>query len=160
MKRKRRKSQDKKQTSFLKEYNFEITVFSMIILGVFLLVEQMEISQTIFIFIKKIIFLFADMIKFIRDKIYEVFNWVEISDLVGLILIGFAGFLITIRARIRLLTKYQKINECPECKPGFKLKRIQKKLKHRIIHIILRLRVYNYQCQNCYKKQLVILTKR
>ena len=60
----------------------------------------------------------------------------------------------------KMLQKYQKMDECPECKPGFKLKRIQKKLKHRIINIILRLRVYNYQCQNCYKKQLVILTKR
>ena len=160
MKRKRKKPLDKKRESFYKEYNFEITVLSMIILGVFLLVEQMEISQTIFNFVKKIIFLFADMIKAIRDKFYEIFNWIEVSDLVGLILIGFAGFLITIRTRIRLLTKYQKIRECPECKPGFKLKRIQKKLKHRIIHIILRLRIYNYQCQNCYKKQLVILTKR
>ena len=160
MKRKRKKPLDKKRESFYKEYNFEITVLSMIILGIFLLVEQMEISQTIFNFVKKIIFLFADMIKLIRDKTYEIFNWIELSDLVGLILIGFAGFLITIRARIRLLTKYQKINECPECKPGSKLKRIQKKLKHRIINIILRLRVYNYQCQNCYKKQLVILTKR
>ena len=39
-------------------------------------------------------------------------------------------------------------------------KRIQKKLKHRIINIVLRLRVYYYQCENCYKTQLVILTKR
>ena len=160
MKRKRKKPIDKKRKSFLKDYNFEVTVFSMIIIGIFLLVEQMEISQTIFNFIRKIIFLFADTIKVIRDKFYEIFNWIEVSDLVGLILIGFAGFLITIRTRIRLLTKYQKIHECPECKPGYKLKRIQKKLKHRIINIILRLRVYNYQCQNCYKKQLVILTKR
>ena len=160
MRRKRKKPLDKKKISFFEEYNFEITVFSMIILGVFLLVEQMEISQTIFTFIKKLIFLFADMIKAIRDKFYEIFNWIEVSDLVGLILIGFAVFLITIRTRIRLLTKYQKMRECPECKPGFKLKRIQKKLKHRIINFILRLRVYNYQCQNCYKKQLVILTKR
>ena len=160
MKRKRKKPLDKKKKSFLKEYNFEITVFSMIFLGVFLLVEEMEISQSIFIFIKKLIFLFADMIKVIRDKIYAILNWIEISDLVGLILIGLAGFLITIRTRIRLLTKYQKMHECPDCKPGFKLKRIQKKLKHRIINIILRLRVYNYQCQNCYRKQLVILTKR
>ena len=132
----------------------------MITLGVFLLVEQMEISQTIFNLIKKLIFLFADMIKVIRDKIFEIFNWIEISDLVGLVLIGLAGFLITIRTRIRLLTKYQKIHECPECEPGYKLKRIQKRLEHRIINTILRLRVYNYQCQKCYKRQLVILTKR
>ena len=51
------------------------------------------------------------MIKVIRDKIYEIFNWIEISDLVGLVLIGLAGFLITLRTRIRLLTKYQKIND-------------------------------------------------
>ena len=160
MQRKRKKPLDKKRKSFLKEYNFEITVFSMITLGVFLLVEQMEISQTIFNLIKKLIFLFADMIKVIRDKIFEIFNWLEISDLVGLVLIVLAGFLITIRTRIRLLTKYQKIHECPECEPGYKLKRIQKRLEHRIINTILRLRVYNYQCQKCYKRQLVILTKR
>ena len=111
MQRKRKKPIDKKRKSFLQEYNFEITVFSMITLGVFLLVEQMEISQTIFILMKKLVFLFADTIKIIRDKIYEIFDWIEISDLVGLVLIGFAGFLITIRTRIRLLTKYQKIHE-------------------------------------------------
>ena len=68
MKRKRKKSLNKEGKSIFKEYNFEITVLSMIILGVFLLVEKMEISQTLFFMLKTIIFFFADMIKAIRDK--------------------------------------------------------------------------------------------
>jgi len=160
MQRKRKKPVNKEKKSFLKENNFEITILSMIILGVFLLVEKMELSQTIFLILKTIIFLFADMIKAIRNKIYDILHWLEVSDLVGIILIVFAGFLVTMRTRIRLLSKYQKISECPYCAEKNKLKRIQKKLKHRIINIVLRLRVYYYQCENCYKTQLVILTKR
>ena len=48
----------------------------------------------------------------------------------------------------------------PRMQSGIQTKKNTKKLKHRIINIILRLRVYNYQCEKCYKKQLVILTKR
>ena len=160
MQRKRKKSEKKQIPSFFEEYRFEITIASMIIIGVFLLIENMEISQTIFALIKTIIFFFADGIKSIRKLIYDIFYWLEISDLVGVILILLAGLLIAIRTRIRLLSTYQKINECRQCNGNNKLKRIKKKLKHRIIDIILRLRVYYYQCDNCYKKQLVVLMKR
>ena len=160
MQRKRKKSEKKQIPSFFKEYRFEITISSMIIIGVFLLIENMEISQTIFLLLKAIIFFFADVIKAIRKLIYDIFYWLEISDLVGVVLILFAGFLIAVRTRIRLLSTYQKINECQQCDGKNKLKRIKKKLKHRIIDIILRLRVYYYQCDNCYKKQLVVLMKR
>ena len=160
MKRKRKKSNSKKEISFFKEYNFEITVFAMFVLGVFLLVEKMEISQTLFKFIKTTIFLFADLIKAIRDSIYDTLSWLELSDLVGVVLILFALYLIALRIRVRLLMLYPKIYECQYCDNKNKLKRIPKKLKHRIIHFALRLRVYYYQCDNCYKKQLIIITKK
>ena len=76
------------------------------------------------------------------------------------ILILFAFYLILIRIRLRLLIIYPKIYECQYCDSSSKLKRIQKKFKHRIIHFVFRLRVYYYQCQDCYKKQLIILTKK
>ncbi len=160
MKRKRKKSNSKKEVSFLKEYNFEITVFVIFVLGVFLLVEKMEITQTLFKVIKATIFLFADLIKAIRDSIYDALGWIELSDLVGVILILFALYLIALRIRIRLLMLYPKNTECQYCDNKNKLKRIRKKLKHRIIHFALRLRVYYYQCDNCYKKQLIIITKK
>ena len=160
MKRKRKKSNSKKEISFFKEYNFEITVFAMFVLGVFLLVEKMEISQTLFKFIKTTIFLFADLIKAIRDSIYDTLSWLELSDLVGVVLILFASYLIALRIRVRLLMLYPKIYECQYCDNKNKLKRIPKKFKHRIIHFALRLRVYYYQCDNCYKKQLIVITKK
>ena len=160
MKRKRKKSNSKKEISFFKEYNFEITVFAMFVLGVFLLVEKMEISQTLFKFIKTTIFLFADLIKAFRDSIYDTLSWLELSDLVGVVLILFASYLIALRIRVRLLMLYPKIYECQYCDNKNKLKRIPKKLKHRIIHFALRLRVYYYQCDNCYKKQLIVITKK
>ena len=160
MKRKRKKPNSKKELSFLKEYNFEIKIFGMFFLGVFLLVENMEISQTIFKFTKALIFFFADLIKAIRDSIYSTLSWLELSDLVGVVLILFALYLIAIRIRIRLLIIYPKVYECQNCDSNSKLKRIQKLLKHRIIHFVLRLRVYYYQCDNCYKKQLIVITKK
>ena len=160
MNEKRKVISKRSTNSLFHEYNFEIKVTSLMALGIFLLVENMEIKHFIYEIIKNVAFSFGDLVKLIGSIFLVLIKKIEISDLVGLVLIGLAGFLITLRTRIRLLTKYQKIQECPECKPGYKLKRIQKKLKHRIINIILRLRVYNYQCQKCHKKQLVILTKR
>ena len=160
MQRKRKNPNNSKNISFIKEYSFELTVFSMVIFGIFLLVENMEISQTLFELGKSVLFLFADLIKAIRDLLINFLNVLEISDMVGVILILFAFYLILIRIRIRLLASYPKIYVCQYCNSSSKLKRIQKKLKHRIIHFVLSLRVYYYQCEDCYKKQLIILTKK
>ena len=160
MKRKRKKPNNSKNISLFKEYSFELTVFSMVIFGIFLLVEKMEISQTLFRLIKNLLFFFADLIKAIRDILVNALTILELSDMVGVVLILFAFYLILIRIRFRLLTIYPKVYECQHCNSSSKLKRIQKKLKHRIIHFVLSLRVYYYQCQDCYKKQLIILTKK
>ena len=160
MKRKRRKVKSSKSLSFFKEYSFELTVLFMLAFGIFLLVENMEISQTIFKFGKNIIFFFADLIKQTRDIIVKTLSVLELSDIVGAVLILFAFYLISIRARVRLLTIYPKIYDCRYCDSSSKLKRIKKNFKHRIIHFVLRLRVYYYQCQDCNKKQLIILTKK
>ena len=160
MKRKRKKPNNKIKTSFIQENSFEITVLVMFLLGVFLLVENIEISATLFKIIKDSIFFFADFIKLIRNSIYYLLDWLELSDLVGVVLILFALYLILIRTRIRLLTKYPKVYECPNCDNTNKLKRVQKKLKHRIIQFVLRLRIYYYQCDNCFNKQLIMVTKK
>ena len=81
MQRKRKKSEKKQIPSFFEEYRFEITIGSMIIVGVFLLIENMEISQTIFLLLKTVIFFFADAIKAIRKLVYNVLYWLEISEL-------------------------------------------------------------------------------
>ena len=95
-------------------------------LGIFLLVENMEISQTLFKIIKATIFLFADFIKAIRNSIYDTLNWLELSDLVGVILILFALYLVALRIRVRLLMLYPKVYECQNCDNNNKIKKIMK----------------------------------
>ena len=152
MQRKRKKPLNKKRKSFLQEYNFEIIVFSMITLGVFLLVEQMEISQTIFILMKKLIFLFADMIKIIRDKIYEIFDWIEISDLVGISIIFYVLYLVAERQRERLIKRFSNVRDCPECQGN--LHRVKKSVKHKIMSYIYFVNVKNYRCKDCSKNMI------
>ena len=160
MKRKRKKPNKSKNITLFKEYSFEITVSLMVTFGIFLLIENMEISQTLFNLGKTVLFFFADLIKAVRDLINNFLNDMELSDVVGVVLILFALYLILFRIRIRLLATYPKITKCQYCNSSSKLKRIQKNFKHRIIHFALRLRVYYYQCKDCYEKQLIILTKK
>ena len=68
----------------------------------------MEISQTIFKFGKNIIFFFADLIKQTRDIIVKTLSVLELSDIVGAVLILFAFYLILIRARVRLFDNLSK----------------------------------------------------
>jgi len=157
MERKRKRAEKNSREAFLQEYSFEVTVVIMFLLGIFLLVEKMEISETLFFISKTILFFFADAIKAFRDLLVNILGSVEVSDLVGLVLILFAIFLIAIRWRHRMLINYQKLTECPDC--DNKLKRVPKRIKHRFVGYIFRFRVYFYQCDNCYKKYLTILQK-
>ena len=147
MKRKRKKPETKE--AFYKKYNFELSLFLMLSLGIFLLVEDMEISQALFNFSKTLLFLLADTVKLIRNIIVRFFTQFELSDLVGVTLISIVIYMLTIRWRYRLLNDFQKITHCPKCEE--KLKRIPKKIHHRILSFILKLRIYFFQCGECHK---------
>ena len=84
-----------KRKLFYQEYNFEITVVVLITLGIFLLVEEMEIKYYLYEFIKVIFFTIGNFIKLIRDSSIFIIDKFEISDLVGISLILLAFFLVT-----------------------------------------------------------------
>ncbi|MBT6981847.1 MAG: hypothetical protein HOA05_06350, partial [Candidatus Marinimicrobia bacterium] len=56
-----------KRKLFYQEYNFEITVVLLIALGVFLLVEELEIKHYLYEIIKVIFFTIGNFIKLLRD---------------------------------------------------------------------------------------------
>ena len=155
MKRKRKKPETKE--AFHKKYNFELYLFFMLSLGIFLLVEDMEISHNLYNFGKLVLFLLADTVKLIRNIIIDFFTKFELSDLVGITLISIVIYLLTIRWRYRLLNQFQKITHCPKCEE--KLKRIPKKINYRILSFILSLRIYFFQCSECYKVYYSFLEK-
>ena len=136
-----------KRKLFYQEYNFEITVVILIALGVFLLVEEMEIKHYLYEFIKVIFFTIGNFIKLLRDTSIYIIDKFEISDLVGISLILLAIFLIANRWRERMIERYSVLKNCPDCNGD--LQRIKRDFNQKMIGYIYFLTVKNYRCKSC-----------
>ena len=146
-----------KRKLFYQEYNFEITVVVLIALGVFLLVEELEIKHYLYEFIKIIFFTIGNFIKLIRDGSIFIIDKFEISDLVGISLILLAFFLIANRWRERMIERYSVLNNCPNCNGD--LQRIKRDFNQKAIGIIYYLIVKNYRCKKCNYKGFKLVRK-
>ncbi len=136
-----------KRKLFYQEYNFEITVVLLIALGVFLLVEEMEIKHYLYEFIKVIFFTIGNFIKLLRDTSIYIIDKFEISDLVGISLILLAIFLIANRWRERMIERHSVLRNCPDCNGD--LQRIKRDFNQKMIGYIYFLTVKNYRCKSC-----------
>ena len=146
-----------KRKLFYQEYNFEITVVILIALGIFLLVEELEIKHYLYEFIKVILFTIGNFIKLIRDGSIFIIDKFEISDLVGISLILLAFFLITNRWRERMIERYSVLNNCPNCNGD--LQRIKRDFNQKVTGIIYYLNVKNYRCKKCNYKGFKFVRK-
>ena len=133
--------------SFLKIYWYEITVIFLITFGLFLLVDDIKIKEIIIqkgkLIINGIINVIISILIFLKSWIINI----KVSDIIGLFLVMIAGLMVSLRFRQRFIFKYEHIYECPECESS--LQRIHSTLKHRLIHLIMRLKVKNYKCSKC-----------
>ena len=139
----------KRQGSFIREYNYEITIVVLIALGIFLLVEDLEIKHYMYLGLRWFLFSIGDIIKGIRDNIILLLekDLFELSDLVGISLILFALHLAAKRWRDREIERYSELSICPKC--GGKLQRVQRTPKQKIISLFYVAQVKNYSCREC-----------
>ena len=157
MAQKRKAIGKRTQLSKFKEYSFEINVIILLGMGIFLLVEDLEIKQFIAVRIRFILITFADIIGNARDAIINNIKLLEGSDLVGIIFIVFAIYLIINRWREKIINQFSISIECPKC--GEKLHRIHKNNFQRFFSLLLFLNIKNYKCNSCAFKGIK-LTKR
>ena len=136
-----------KRKLFYQEYNFEITVVLLIALGVFLLIEEMEIKHYLYELIKVIFVTIGNFIKLLRDTSIYIIDKFEISDLVGISLILLAIFLIANRWRERMIERYSVLKNCPDCNGD--LQRIKRDFNQKMTGYIYFLTVKNYRCKSC-----------
>ena len=135
------------QRSYFREYNFEFTVVVLIALGIFLIVEALEINYYIYPCVKGFFFGIGHIIKLIQNGTIYVVSQFETSDLVGISLILLAIFLIAKRWRDRIIERHSILTECPNCNGH--LVRTHRELNHKIMSFIYFITVKNYHCKVC-----------
>ena len=156
MKQKRKGIIKPRHNSFHKEYSFEIKVILLFTLGIFLLVEDLEIKQYIFEAIRTIFFTIGLGIKWFRDSILFLIKQFEVSDIVGISLILYVVYLIANRWRDRMIERYFDLSSCPQCGSN-EIQRIKKNWKHQMIVIIYFVKVKHYQCKQCGHKEIKLV---
>ena len=147
MAQKRKGITKQKHKPFFSEYSFELKVAILFALGIFLLIEDLEIKNYIYTFIRFIMFTIGDIIVWLRDNTLFIIKQFEVSDLVGISLIIYVLYLIAERWRERMIERFSELRNCPQC--GSDLNRIHKELKHIIMSYIYFLQVKHYHCTSC-----------
>ena len=155
MKQKRKGITRPKNKAFHKEYSFEIKVIILFTLGIFLLVEDLEIKHYIYEFIRTVLFTIGNGIKIIRDLAIFLIKQFEVSDIVGISLILYVMFLIANRWRERMIDRHTNLTSCMQC--GGDIKRVRKNLKHKAMGILYFVSVKHYQCKNCMHKDIKLI---
>ena len=145
------------QRSYFREYNFEITVVVLIALGIFLIVEDLEIKYYIYQFVKAFFFGIGHIIKLIQNGTIYVVSQFETSDLVGISLILLAIFLLAGRWRDRIIERHVTLTECPNC--GGHLVRTHRELNHKIMSFIYFVTVKHYHCKVCKYKGIKMVKR-
>tara|TARA_B100001996_G_scaffold285230_1_gene225497 strand:- start:283 stop:756 length:474 start_codon:yes stop_codon:yes gene_type:complete len=136
-----------KPKSFLKEYNYELTAVFLIFLGIFLLVENLEIKHYIYLFIQKILF----SLRFVFSKIFSAFIIIikrfETSDIVGIVLTLIGFYMLLKIWRDREILRYSYLQNCPDC--GGNLRRIPRTSKQKFSGVIFGSKIKHYSCNIC-----------
>ena len=136
-----------KKSKFWRKYDFEIVIFSLIAIGIFLIIEDFNIKNSILnAYIQiydSIIKLFLTLYIALTTLLYGVEN----SDLFGLGLIVIAIFLILLKWRQNLLNEYSIYEVCRYC--NNRIHRIKRRKRIKIFAYIFRLKIKRYQCTAC-----------
>ena len=142
----KRRIKRNKQLDF-KKYKTEYTIIILFLSGIFLLKVHLEIKS-----ILKITFLSS--FRIIQDDIFKIIYYfktlifnMEISDIIGIILIIIAFIMFMSRIKQHLINKHLYLYECKDC--GSSIKRIHSKIIHKILSFVFSLKVKHYQCSKC-----------
>ena len=113
MAQKRKGITKQKYKSFISEYSFEIKVVILFALGIFLLIEDLEIKNYIYTFIRFIMFTIGDIIIWFRNYTLFIIKQFEVSDLVGISLIIYVLYLLSKCWRERMIERFSELKNCP-----------------------------------------------
>jgi len=142
-----RKAKKKPPTlGFFKQNQIEIVGGLLLLLGVFLLVENLEIRATLY---GKLVWLVSAFGQLFSAVIGSV-RGIEFSDFVGIALVIGGVVLLGHRFRSRMISRQATLDstvECPKC--GDAMKRAPRQLGHQVLAFLLYVRIKRYTCSKC-----------
>jgi predicted RNA-binding Zn-ribbon protein involved in translation (DUF1610 family) len=126
----------------------EILVAVLAMLAIFLLVEQMDIRQTLFSWLRSGVAGLEALLGNLGQGLTRFVRNTTLSDLVAYLLLVAVIVLVGWRTRYRLLTN-PRLSElrCPRC--GGELHRIHRRWRHRVLNLVLPVRRYRCADQSC-----------
>ena len=107
----------------------------------------MHIKSELLIIFNNIINFIIEIISSILLFVTNIISRIEISDLVGIILIIISIFLIIRRIRIRIIQRFNKLSDCPKC--GKDLLRKRRTTNQKILSWIFYIKMMHYSCSKC-----------
>ena len=143
----RKSNRNSKKSKFWRKYNFEILIFSLIIIGIFLIIEDLNIKNSILSAYIQIYDFLIKLFLTLYVTLTTLLYGVENSDLFGLSLIVFAIFLILLKWRQNLLNQHSIYEVCGDC--NSRIHRIKRRKIIKIFAYIFRLKIKRYQCTAC-----------
>ena len=133
-----------KQT--LREYRIELVAALMGLLGIFLLVERMQIRVTILRIIRLAWRTLSGTVgAVLRAVIYRILR-ITVSDLIGLVLIALSIVIVLWRVRVRMIQRLTG-STCPVC--GGKLRRRSRDWLDRLLSLLVPVRPYRCRNEEC-----------
>ena len=147
MSERKRKRIYKIRKSFYRNYNFELLVLGLFLLGVFLLWEPWQIKSIVWGFITKTVRTLVNLIRGFAVRLGATISKVETSDLIGILLILAAVMLVLNHARLRIIRNHPSLLSCFKCEGD--MRRTHRKMKHKLLEILLLCKVKRYSCRKC-----------
>lgn len=131
------------------EWRVELLVVGLVAIAIFLLVEQMQIRETVVRWLGRTLETVGEALTGFADGIAPFISRTTVSDLLGYALLLLAAGLVFLRIRWRLVTtpRFTEL-KCPEC--GSELSRVHRRWSDRVVNAFAPVR--RYQCKNhdCY----------
>jgi len=133
------------QPSFMRKYWAEFLSVALLLMGVFLLLERLEIKVAIYGFFLSVLRKFDTAVL----SAFRTLRQLEGSDWIGLLMLLAAAWLLGFRFRTRVIQRHTRFedDECPRCSNA--LNRVHRTLAHRLLEVVFRVRIRRYSCPKC-----------
>jgi len=140
---------------FFGEYKIEIAIVSLFALGIFLLLERLEIKKAIYLWLRHNAVIAYRLVKGVWRSVRDV----QGSDMVGILLILVALYLILLRFRVRILQFYPHRGDCPRC-GATSVRRVPRTILHRAFQILLTAEIKRFRCLDCGREFMEMKPRR